>query len=468
MKEKKNEMGMDVKFSSPEPCRMKADITFSAEEVDNNLEIAFKELRNTIAIPGFRRGKAPLQLVRKRFEGPALEQLVRIFTTNAFDAIREKFGSDMVTFPAPEGQLPQPEPGKPYSLTLTFEVAPEIKLPDYKGIKLEKTMEEVSDKEIEEELERYRDVYSEFTTVDSPAEEGDMLKISFKSDIDVNDDTPDSAKRLISAEDTWCWLNEPEMMPGIIKGLTGVKPGETKKLEIEFPADYSEAFLAGKKGKYEFTVNEVQRRVPLKDDKELCKRLNVESIDALKERIRNTRSESAKFEAESKVRNQALDYITEKVGEIDLPPAILANAVQTQLRQIANNTVKTQEDADAFRKDIETHRKAAEEQAKKRLTTFFIAKKIAEAENIEVTQYEIDDRIRGLSMAYGYKEKDLRQHLESSGGMDDLHIDLTIEKVAEFLVKNADIKEKGASSKKSSAKKKTEKKSDEAKEDKKS
>ena len=468
MKEKQNDKAVDLKFSSPEPCRMKAEISFPAEDVDSNLEIAFKEMRKTIAIPGFRRGKAPVQMIRKRFEGAALEQIVRNFTIDAFDRIREKFGSDLMTLPSPENELPQPELGKPYSFTLTFDVAPEIKLPDYKGIKLEQAAEEVTDEDIEEELNRYRDVYSEFSTVDSPAEEGDMLKVSFKSDIQADDDTPESAKRLIAAEDTWCWLNEPEMMPGIIKGLTGVKPGKTKDLEIVFPADYSDEYLAGKKGNYEFTVNEVQRRVPLKDDEELCRRLNVDDIDALKERIRNTRTETARHQAEMQLRNQALDSLAEKIGKFDLPPAVLASAVQTQLRQIANGSVKTQEDAEAFRKDIETHRKTAEEQAGKRLATYFIAKKIAEAEKLEVGQSEIDDRIRGLSMAYGYKEKDLRQHMESSGGMEELHIDLTIEKVADFLVKNADIKEKSGGTKKTSAKKKSDKKNDAEKNDKKS
>jgi FKBP-type peptidyl-prolyl cis-trans isomerase (trigger factor) len=134
-----------------------------------------------------------------------------------------------------------------------------------------------------------------------------------------------------------------------------------------------------------------------------------------------------------------------------------------QFRQIANELVKSEADVEDFKKDTEKHQKAAEEAARKRLVNFFIAKAINEAEKIQVEQAEIDAQIRGISAAYGYKEKDLRQQMENSGGFEELHMDLTIAKASQFIVDNADFgakKSEKAPEKKKETKneKKTEKK----------
>jgi len=311
-------------------------------------------------------------------------------------------------------------------------------------VKLKKPEFKVTDKEINEELDRYREMYAEFATVKKTAEEGDMLKISFTSDIECPEDALTSYKRLVQAEDSWCWLNDPEMLPGIIKGLKGSKEGDTKKLKVEFPAEFTEPLLSGKKGNYEIKVIEVQRRVPLKDDKELCQRLNIENIDTLKKQLTSAREAREEQESKIKLQNEALEGIVKKVGKLDLPPSFLGQTTQTQFRQIANELVKSEDDVEAFKKDTDKHRKDAEEAAKKRLTHYFVAKEIAEAEEIQVNQKEIDEQIKGISAAYGYKEKDLRQQMENSGGFEELHIDMTISKVAGFIVENADLGEKKA------------------------
>ena len=449
-----------LKLSELEPCRKKAEITIPAETVSSEMNIIAKEFAKQVNIPGFRAGKAPLPMVKKRFKENIEQELLRQFHLTAFDKIRSESETDPVTMPTPDSEPTSPKSGQEYKFTLTFEVAPEVKLPKYKGVKLKKQPVKITDKQIDEEIDRYRDMYSEFKTVDTPAEEGDMLKVSFTSDIECPEDAVASYKRLVNAEDSWCWLSEPEMLPGITKALKGAKAGDKKTFTVNFPEDFTEPLLAGKKGKYDFTVKEVQRRVPLKDDKELCQRLNIEDIKVIKDQIKKSKEAEAEQAENQRLAQQALEEIAKKVGTIDLPPAMLAQTVQMQFRQIANELVKSEDDVEEFKKETAKHQKNAEKAAKERLTNFFIAKAITDAEKISVTQSEIDAQIKGISAAYGYKEKDLRQQMESSGGIEELHIDLTISKAARFVVDNADFGEKTAKTTKTADKKKEEKKTD--------
>ena len=447
-----------LKLSEMEPCRQKAEITIPADTVDSEMNIIAKEFAKQANIPGFRAGKSPLQMVKKRFKENIEQELLRQFHITAFEKIRTESKTDPVTMPSPESEPLPPKTGEEYKFTLTLDVAPELKLPEYKGLKLKKAEVKVTDKQINEEINKYRDMYAEFKTVDSPSEKGDMLKISFTSDLECPEDALQSYKRLVNAEDSWCWLSEPEMFPGIIKGLTGTKAGDKKELTVNFPEDFTEPLLAGKEGKYKITVLEVQRRMPLKDDKELCKRLNIENIKTLKDQVKSSKAAQEEQAGKAELQKEALETIVKKVGTFDLPPSMLAQSIQMQFRQIANELVKSEDDVESFKKDTAKHQKDAEKTAKTRLTNYFVSKTITDKEKIPVTQEDVDARIKGISAAYGYKEKDLREQMESSGGLEELHMDLTIEKAAAFIVDQA----------KFDAPKKAEKKSDSKDEKKKS
>ncbi len=452
-----------LKLSELEPCRQKAEITIPAATVSSEMNIIATGFSQQANIPGFRAGKTPLQIVKKRYKENIEQELLRQFHITAFENIRRDSKAYPVTMPTPESEPLPPKIGEEYKFTLTFDSAPNFKLPEYKGLKLKKAEIKVPEKHINDEINRFRDMYAEFKTVDSKSEKGDMLKISFTSDLECPEDALQSYKRLVNAEDSWCWLSEPEMLPGLIEGLTGMKAGDKKDLTIDFPTDFTEPQLAGKKGQYKITIIEVQRRIPLEDDKELCKRLNVDNIKVLKDQIKKSKMAQEEQAGKIELQQKTLAMIIKKVGDIDLPPSMLAQSVQMHFRQIANDLVKTEADMESFTKDTEKHQKVAKDAAKNRLINYFIAKAISEKENIAVNQEDIDARIKALSSAYGYKEKDLRKQMDENGGVEELHIDLTIEKVASFLLDNAkfdDVKESSKDKKKSESKgdKKIEKK----------
>ena len=432
---------LEVKLNEKEPCLVKADIVIPANAVSNEVDLAVKEFSSHAQLPGFRAGKAPKHLIKKRFESNIKEELIRRFQIAAFDKIREASSTDIVTMPIPEGKLPEPDAEKDFVFSLTINVAPEIKLPKYTGIKLKKAAVKVDQKEINTEIDRIREMYAEFATVKEAAKEGDMLKISYTSDLKADEEATAGYKRYVSAEDSWCWLSEPEMLPGIIKALKGAKAGAEKKMDVVFPEGFTEPALIGEKAKYEIKVTEVQRRMPLKSDEEFCKRINIPDMKTFSEQIESNLESRVQMTADNELRQTALDIVCNSVKKLNLPPDMLAQTVQMEFRNIANTLVKSEEDVEGFKKESKQHQKTAEKIANKHLSVYFICKKIADEENINVEQKDVDSRIAGMSKAYGYKEEELRKQMEASGGFDQLHMDLLVTKVNDLIIDKADISE---------------------------
>jgi trigger factor len=428
------EVDIDLVLKEVEPCEWRADVTVPRALVDREFDAAAEEIRRVVSIPGFRMGKAPAALVAKRFGGDIQSQVMQNIHSAAFEKIKNECEVDLVTLPLPKDTPPAPMSGAAYSMTLLFDAAPKFDLPDYKNIKIpEPDMKDV-DKEVDAELERYRDVYAEFASVEEPAKREDMLQISLSSDIALPEGAPEATARLLNADETWCWINEPEMLPGMIEALEGAKKGDKKKLEVEFPDDFVEPSLVGLKGTYEITVLEVRRRIPLDDDDALCAKLGVDNMDKLKERLEESVVKKRRVAGRRDAVTTIFETFRKKAGDFPLPPSMLSQSTRSELRSIANAVVRSQDDLEAFQKDMDAHKAAAEKTAEGRLRDFFISKAIAKLENIEVGQHDMDNRIRAMSSLYGRSEKELRKQLEDSGAMEDIHIDMTIEKVADRIL----------------------------------
>ena len=276
-------------------------------------------------------------------------------------------------------------------------------------------------------------MYGTYAAVDAPAEAGDMIKADYKSDFELPEDADASLKRQVAAENAFLWLSEPEIIPGSIAALTGAEKGKEYTFDATYPADYRDAKLAGKTLKYTVKVQEVQRRGKL-DDAELIQRTRSESIDALRATIRQGLEGEAKAKRREAAGEEITKQLLEKAGDFELPPALLANEVQRELQKIARESVKSEEDAEKFKSELEAHRKEAEAAAAKSLRRSLILRQIAKQEKITVAESELENQMQGMSRYYGYRPKEMRSMLEKSGAIDDLRIDMVNAKVLERLV----------------------------------
>ena len=429
---------IEIKSTDLEPCLKELQYTINAETIKTETGKVVKEFSQFADLPGFRKGKVPVNLIKTKFKDKINEELLQRFFTTAFEKTNKDDSIDIITYTMDEKEEPVIKSGSDFSFTIKYDIAPEISLPEYENIDLVKPAAEIADEDIEKQMDYYKDIYAEYKPLDTKSEAGDMLKVSYTSDFSVADDAPQTAKNLVESNENWIWLNEPETIPGATEFLTGAESGKEYSFKSEYAADHKEASLAGQTINYTVNVSEVQRRTPVATEEELCKKMNLENIDALTAQIKTSISVEAEEKANADLKSTALETIVEMTGDFPIPPTTLANEVNKQLQSMAY-AVKSEEEAEAFKANQEENKKEAEAKAKDRLRRFFITRCIANKEKISVEQQEVNSQIEMLSKYYGYSVDQLRKMMEESGGMNDIHIDLLVNKVTDYIVEKANV-----------------------------
>ncbi|MFA6291834.1 MAG: trigger factor [Victivallales bacterium] len=427
-----------TEVSGSEPCVKSVKFTVPAKAVDTETDAMLKEFAKFAQVPGFRAGKTPLSLIRNRFLPRIEGETVKNFFTAAFEKIASDESFDVVSYSFPDAQPEKLEAGKDYSFTIVYNVSPEIKLGAYKGIKISVPEVKVEESRVDEELKNLREMYGEFTKTEGPAAKGDMVKISYKSDFAVPEGADSRLKILLETPETWAWLSDPEIIPGINKVLEGAVAGKDYELTAQFPEDFREKPVAGKKVKYSVKTIEIQRRAPVSSDEDLVKKVNAKDMNELRERLKGSLAFQEKQKAEAEAKKDILEKVIAEAGEFPIPPSVLAEAENKEFRLIATREVKKESDVEKFKTEKDKHLAEAKKSAAERMRRYFVLRKIARTEKITIEKNEMDSHISGISKYYGVKEQEFRNQLDSSGGMEDLQMDMLMAKVTDFLIKNAD------------------------------
>ena len=425
---------IELKCSEVQPGQLKAEYKVSQTVVAAEAKEVAKGFAGQAPVPGFRRGKAPVAMVMSKYTPQIKEELTRKVMGMAMDKFAEEQGTEVVAFNLPEGgKFPELELDRDFVFTLLFDVAPKFEVPAYDALKVDVAVKDFTAAEVEERIESYKNMYASYQDVTTPAQAEDMLNVSYTSDFVLPEDASATLKRQVESEDNWLWLNQPEVIPGCVAGLTGAEAGKECSFAASYPADFREAALAGKTVNYKVKVMKVQRRVPIGSVEELCEKMSLESEEKLREQITESLKIDAQMKAEAEKREKIIAKLLEQVGALVIPPTLLAQESQKELRRIANTTVKTEADAEKFKGEIAGHKAEAEKAAKEKLTRFFIMQKIAKKEGIEVSENDVERQIKGMSHHYGLRANDIRKIMEENGGMEDLQMDILSSKVIEHL-----------------------------------
>lgn len=425
---------IQMEVRTKQPCRKELDFVVPAEAVRSETDKVVREFASSVSIPGFRQGKAPTAMLKSRYAEEIRQELERKIVYAAFDLAGKDESLDIVTCGI-EGE-PKLEFDQEFKFTLGADVAPEFELGDYKAVKVAEALDAVTEEQVEERIKSYRAMYGNYAEAQGGAQKEDMLKVTYKSDFALPEDASPSLKRQVEAESTFLWLSEPETIPGSIAALTGAEAGKEYEVKAEYPADYREAALAGKTVNYTVKVEGVQRRAEL-TDLELAEKARVKTIEEFRDMLRKAMEQENQSKQRDAVVEKVYAAIDGAVAAFELPPSVLANEVQKELQKIAREIVKSEEDAEKFKGELEEHKKGAEEAAKKALRRTFILRKLAKAEDITLEESEVDAQLREMSRYYGYKEKEFRSMLEKNGGMDDLQLDILSNKVLNHLADQA-------------------------------
>ncbi len=424
-----------LNISETAPCEQKIEFTVSAEKVSAIFKRAAKTAQKQTHVPGFRVGKAPLDLIEKRYAAYILEDAEKELQGAAFEKLSaaEDDKLDIVAFGSLDA-AEKPANGKEYKFSIQVETAPSFELPDYKAFQFELEEGDSVEKRVAARLEYLKGLYSDYETVTGTAQKGDMLKVSYVGDFTLADDAPASLQRAVKADDSWTWLSEPEQFPGIIAALDGKETGVEIPVTITFPADWREAGLQNQTVNYTFKIHEIQRKSPIASDEALAEKLRAESVEKMMADIKDGAEKELEYEKKEQKKAKALEQLLPCIEKAELPKGLLASTAQRELQRIAERIVRSEKDVETFKADREKHMEEAQKEADKYLRKFFVLRKIANVEKIAVSEAEVDAQIKGMCSYMGYKEADVRKMLSRNGGTSELQSDILMNKVLDAVV----------------------------------
>ena len=379
---------MKTETKKLDKCQVKLVVSLDADEAKACVKEVEKAFVREARLPGFRPGKAPIELIRKNFDAQLREETNRtMFRKHYSDAVKAE-GLDEVALADVQEMKCGPDGGE---FTAVVEVKPVFKLPAYKGLKIAEADVRVEDSAVAEQVERMRAAYARFEDAKEGDEvqTGDFVQIDYSGTVDgkpILEIAPD-AKIVASGTGFWTQVEEGRFLPEILEAVKGMKAGETKaEVKAKFDKDSAPEPLKGKKAVYSVTLKGFRRRV-LPDDAEFAEKAKQESVEAITKTIREQMEKQAVEREAARRENDAVELLLKKV-DFDVPPSQVRRAMDGYLTQLAQRAQYAGLPAEYFEQNRDKIMKDAEENATRQVRLWYIVDAIAEAEKLEAEDGE--------------------------------------------------------------------------------
>lgn len=424
---------------NPELTR-EVEVEAPAEEVAKTYSKVIKRYQKLARIPGFRAGKVPETLVRSRFARELRQEVMEAL-------VSEKFRSEIEARnlrPISEPQLLDLQliDGQPLRFKAAFEVLPEFDVSGYDTVRAEKPTAELSDTELEAET---RHMLENFATVepveeDRPLADGDWAEIQFKGTVKplaqtvTEEGASAPTEEPVIGEDVLIEIGGTNTLPAFTEGLRGAKVGQELSFEVEYPADFGESRLAGQIIDYDVTVKAIKKKTYPERDAELAKQLgNAETWEEFQTQLRE-RTLARKREAlESRARNKMLDEIISKYS-FPVPESFVQQQVDARLERGLRALAQQGMGSEDMRKlDFARLRAAQRDDAEREVRASLVLDRIADAENVTVSDQELDNEILMMSFQAREPYEALRERLQKDGGLNRMREQMRREKTGNVL-----------------------------------
>ncbi len=409
------------------PCERRIKLNVPFDEVEKQFRATYEEMKNTVRIPGFRPGKAPRQVVEMRLGSAFRERALADIRVRALgQAVREH---KLRPVSAPQFEKISYQRGQPFTFEAVLEVVPDVKLPEYKGVKIERTDPlPVTDEDVTDELNRLRDNFAELIQVtDRPLRDGDFAVITYEEEADGK--TEKFERRLVE-------VAPDSPLPGFGEKVRGMRPGEKRDFQIKFPDDYGDKEAAGKLVNYRLELVEIRTRVLPEADDEFAKKLRAQSLEELKKAITKRLTDDRERRAERHEIQQIMLYLL-KNTDVEVPRSLLAEGARSRVRSKVDAGLRAGISATELRERREEIVKDAAGETYGELKLQILLAKIAEAEGIGVSPEEIEAQIAGIAARTNKSKEEVRKQLTDQGLLDDLEYDIVERKVVSFLHNSA-------------------------------
>lgn len=433
---------MNVQLNSLSDTRKSLVVSLEASEVDAAHQEVVAEFARQARIPGFRPGKAPAAIIAKRFAKDITDEFKQRVVTKAYrDGLQQQKLDVLTVVNVEPGEVAQ---GKPASVTITVDVRPDFKLPDYVGLATSVAPSDATEDEVDRVIEGLRAERAEFKVAERPAAKGDYVKLAYEGKVDgkpIAEIAPD--KQIYGkVPQTWEEVDGPNegVIPGLGKQLAGLKVGDKKDVEISFPADFAAvAEFAGKKATYAVEVLEVRERVLPPLDEAFFKTQHVGTLETLKVSVRSEIKRRKEAQNRAEQRRQVTDALTAKV-EFPIPESLIESETQSVLRSFIEENMRRGVPQEQFEKDKKELFEGARQAATKRVKSRLVLAKVAEAEKVEVNEQDIDAFIYREAMRTGQKPDKLVKALTTDREqLRAVQQSIIFDKAIDFLVSKATV-----------------------------
>ena len=425
---------MSLQVEKLEKNMAKLTIEVSAEELEKAIEKAYQKNKGKISLPGFRKGKAPRIMIERMYgKGVFLEDAANALIPGAYTEAAQESELEIVSQPSID--VTQLEAGKPFIFTAEVAVKPEVTLGEYKGVEVPKADRDVTDEEIEAELKKEQENNARTITVEDRAvENGDIVTLNYEGFVDG------VAFEGGKGEDYPLTIGSNTFIPGFEEQLVGVKAGEPVEVNVTFPEKYQSKELAGKAAVFKCEISKIEAKELPELDDEFAKDVSeFDTLEEYKADIRKNLTEKKEKEATRAIEDAAVDKIIEN-ATMEIPDAMLETQAQDMVNDFARRLQAQGLSMEQYMQftgmDAAGMREQMKPQALKRIQSRLVLEKIAEVENIQPTEEQIDEEIQKMAEMYRM-EADKVKEMIGEYEMEQMKKDLAIQQAVTLVAEAA-------------------------------
>jgi trigger factor len=413
-------------------CRRELELEIPAEDVTKAIDKVAKEFARLANVPGFRKGKAPLTLIRKRFADDIKGEVLQSLVPEKLEKAVNEQKLQPVSQPSVE-KLDFNE-GQPLKFTAVFEVLPEFELGHYKDLTLELPPMEVTEADVDRALEEARERASTFVPVEGRAvTDGDYAQLKLVG-------TPGDGSEPLQAESVLCHIGAEETMAPFNENLRGASSGDHKIFDVDYPADYPDPKLAGKTYHYEVDVLGVKTKTLPELNDEFAKDVSdATTLDELRSKIRENQQHQLAHQVKDTKREKVLAELV-KLHDFPVPQALVEHQKDVRLQRMVRQLAQQGVDPRAVNIDWVSLRNRQEERSRDDVKAELIVDRIATTENIEVTDEEVQAELEHMATHSGESADVIRARLTKEGTLDRMKSKLRSDKTLDWLAQNSQIK----------------------------
>lgn len=387
----------EFEIDAKEDCAYEVKVTIPVSNEEAEATKMFAELKGEVELPGFRKGRAPIKLVEKKFSKAVKGDVERKLVSESFQKLIKDEDLKPIDTPDVDGLDEETErkEGDPLTFTLKFEVSPKVELGKYRGLKIDRPILEIDDAEIESTILNIQERHAVFETLDDGvAAENDQIVMDFEGKIDGE------AFQGGSATDYPYILGSKRFFPEFETILLGSSASDELKCDITFPDDYSAENLRGKEAAFTINVKEVKRRNMPEVNDDFAKQAGYENLEDLRTKVKDQLEKSSANQTKSVVESSAIKAIVDD-SKFEIPQTMLANVAKNYHDEEVERLMQMRMPASRIEEMEEDLNKMANEKALERIKSMVILNEIGEAEGIEVTEEDFEKEAQNLASQYG-------------------------------------------------------------------